>query len=95
VNEDKYPAGSRWRGVREGASLWGMRPVAPYVQQGWRQELHVGDVITSTGISMTGGDGVPHLKWAGADGEWLANDCVFEPGAGFFSVQAGYLEAIT
>lgn len=47
---------------------------------------------------MTFGDGVPALKWKDADGEWLANDCLFQPvQGGMWSGQVpedGYLEAV-
>lgn len=74
-----YEAGKRYRVIKEGARLEGMKPVAPYCQQGWSQDLHVGDVITCGRTSMTFGDGVPALKWLDENGEWIANDCLFRP----------------
>lgn len=77
-----YEAGKKYRVTREGARLTGMQPIAPYVQQGWSRDLHIGDVLTCAGRSMTMGDGVPALKWKDENGEWLANDCLFQPGQG-------------
>lgn len=74
-----YEAGKKYRVVKEGARLTGMQPTAPYVQQGWSKDLHVGDVLTCAGSSMTRGDGIPALKWKDENGEWLSNDCLFEP----------------
>lgn len=92
----KYESGKKYRVIKEGARLSGMKPTAPYCQTGWRQDLHVGDVLTCAGRSMTSGDGVPALKWKDADGEWLANDCLFHPvQGGMWSGQVpvdGYLE---
>jgi hypothetical protein len=91
-----FKEGTRWRVVKEGAKLWGMKPIAPYTQQGWGRDLVVGDVLTCGGSGWTGGDGVPAIKWCGADGEWLANDCLFAPvKGGMWGGQVpadGYLE---
>jgi hypothetical protein len=93
-----YEAGQKYRVIREGARLTGMVPVAPYCQQGWSKQLHVGDVITCAGSGMTFGDGVPALKWKDEDGEWLANDCTFQPvQGGMWSGQIpedGYLQQV-
>lgn len=75
----QYEQGKKYRVIKEGARLSGMRPVAPYCQEGWGMELAVGAVLTCDGTSMTFGDGVPALKWKDADGNWLANDCLFRP----------------
>jgi hypothetical protein len=86
------------RVIREGARLTGMVPVAPYTQQGWSKQLHVGDVITCAGSGMTFGDGVPALKWKDENGQWLANDCIFQPvQGGMWSGQIpedGYLQEV-
>lgn len=74
-----YEKGKKYRVVKAGGKLWGMKPTAPYVQQGWGMNLSVGDIITCGGTSMTFGDGVPAMKWLDADGKWLANDCTFSP----------------
>jgi hypothetical protein len=75
----KYEQGKKYRVIKEGARLSGMRPVAPYVQQGWGLTLPVGMVITCEGMSMTRGDGVLALKWSDAQGQYLASDCLFSP----------------
>lgn len=74
-----YRVGARYRVLRPGARLSGMMPTGPYCQKGWRRDLEPGDVLTYKGRSMTFGDGVPAMKWAGPDGEWLANDCTIWP----------------
>lgn len=93
-----FKQGTRWRVVREGARLWGMVPIAPYAQQGWQRQLRVGDVLTCGGMGMTFGDGVNAIKWLGENGEWLANDCLFEPvKGGMWGGQVpgdGYLERL-
>jgi hypothetical protein len=78
----KYEPGRKYWVIKEGARLTGMRPTAPYCQIGWSKKLHIGDVLTCAGHSMTFGDGVPALKWKGENGEWLANDCLFQPAQG-------------
>jgi len=94
----KYEAGRKYRVIKEGARLTGLQPVSPNCQQGWRKDLHVGDVLTCAGKSWTMGDGVPALKWKGEAGEWLANDCLFHPvQGGMWSGQVpaeGYLEEV-
>lgn len=93
-----YERGQRYRVVKAGASLSGMKPIAPNCQQGWSMPLNVGDVITCTGKGMTFGDGVPALKWADENGQRLANDCLFRPAQGGMwggQVPAeGYLEPV-
>ena len=94
----KYEKGKRYRVVKAGAQLRGMQPTGPNVQRGWGKDLEVGDVLTCLGTSMTFGDGVPALKWADENGEWLANDCRFSPvQGGMWSGQIpvdGYLELV-
>lgn len=98
MNRRDYKKGQRYRVVKAGAHLHGMQPVAPCVQQGWRKDLKVGDILTCQGESMTFGDGVPALKWADEDGQWLANDCLFSPiQGGMWGGQVpedGYLEPV-
>jgi hypothetical protein len=95
----KFENGKKFRVVKAGAKLWGMKPSGPYCQTGWSKQLKVGDVITCSGSSMTYGDGVPALKWRDADGQWLANDCCFDPvKGGMWGGQVpedGYLEEVT
>lgn len=94
----KYEKGKRYRVVKPGAKLRGMKPIAPYCSQGWGKTLEVGEVITCAGSNMTFGDGVPALKWLDADGKWLANDCLFSPvQGGMWGGQVpedGYLEEL-
>jgi hypothetical protein len=77
-----FAAGRRFRVARPGCRLVGMQPDGPGCQRGWARDLAVGDVLTCAGESMTSGDGVPAVKWRGAAGEWLANDCTFWPVVG-------------
>jgi hypothetical protein len=44
----EFVPGKRFRVVREGCSLHGMVPKDGY-RQGWKQALHVGDIIECTG----------------------------------------------
>lgn len=77
-----YITGSRWRVVKPGASIVGMKPDGPGCFRGFRLDLAVGTVLTCLGVSMTFGDGVPALKWGDADGHWICNDALFEPHVG-------------
>jgi hypothetical protein len=74
-----YEKGKKYRVVKEGGRLWGMKSTAPYCQTGWGKNLSVGEIITCAGSSMTMGDGVPAMKWLDENGEYLANDCLFSP----------------
>jgi hypothetical protein len=97
MKQSDFKKGQRYRVTKSGAALSGMKPIAPYAQQGWAQRLGIGDVITCAGVSMTFGDGVPVVKWRGANNEWLANDCEFKPSAGGMWNQvpdASYLELV-
>lgn len=94
-----YEKGKRYRVVKEGCRLWGMKPTAPYCQQGWSKKLSVGEIITCAGYSMTCGDGILALKWNDENGQWIANDCLFQPikGHEIWSTQEpeeGFLEEI-
>lgn len=44
---EEYVAGARFRVIKEGARLSGMKPMPGYFQ-GWGVDLHVGDVIETT-----------------------------------------------
>lgn len=96
MNRRDYIKGEKYRVVRAGAYLRGMTTVGRGVFNGWRRDLQVGDVITCLGESWTMGDGVPAIKWGDETGEWLANDCTFQPcGGGLWGGQVplpGYLE---
>lgn len=74
-----YEKGKRYRVVKAGAKLYGMKPTSPHCQRGWAKDLSVGEILTCAGSSMTCGDGVPALKWQDENGKWLANDCIFNP----------------
>ena len=74
-----FKAGRKFEVVEPGCHIWGMTPTAPYTQTGFRLDLQPGDVITCRGSSMTSGDGVPAIKWADKDCQWICNDPTFSP----------------
>lgn len=82
-----YERGKKYRVVKEGGRLWGMKPTAPYCQTSWSKNLEVGEVLTCAGTSMTTRpffaaacrSGVPAMKWLDENGNHLANDCLFMP----------------
>lgn len=47
-----FPAGAKFKVIKEGAYLTGMKPMTGYggAYSGWQQNLHVGDVIQSLGF---------------------------------------------
>lgn len=97
MKQSDFRKGQKWRVVRAGARVSGMKPIAPYAQQGWGADLPVGTVLTCAGRSMTFGDGAPVIKWQDANGKWLANDCTFSPSEGGMWGSApadGYLQLI-
>jgi hypothetical protein len=97
MNQADFRAGQRWRVIKEGAYLWGWQPCGPGAQQGWRQTLAVGTILTCSGSSMSSGDGVPIVKWADEHGKPLAGDCEFQPAIGSMWSSApadGYLEIV-
>ena len=77
-----FERGARYRVIREGCYLRGMKPIGPGVETLWRRDLRVGDIITCAGSAFTAGDGVPIIRWCNADGKPLANDCEFQPDNG-------------
>ena len=77
-----FERGARYRVIRDGYYLRGMKPVGPGVETLWRRDLRVGDIITCAGGAFTAGDGVPIIRWQDADGTPLANDCEFQPDDG-------------
>lgn len=81
-NQSDFKPGTKWRVTRPGATLHGMKPAGPYAQQGWREVLEVGTILTVNRTSMSFGDGVPIVKWLDAGGKWIANDCEFSPSTG-------------
>lgn len=76
---DLFENGRKFRVVVAGLKVSGMKPVAPYTQQGWSEQLPIGTVLTCDGTSMTFGDGVPALKWRDAHGSFICNDALIEP----------------
>lgn len=82
MKQSDFKAGQKWRVIRSGAKLFGMKPAGPYAQQGWSMDLDVGTVLTCDGEKWTFGDGVPVIKWLDAEGNWLASDCEFRPAVG-------------
>lgn len=76
-----YEKSEKYRVVKQSCSLQGMKPVIGG-QQGWARKLTVGEVLTCAGTAWTSGDGVPVIKWLDADGNWIANDCEFQPSTG-------------
>lgn len=46
----EYAPGKKFRVIRDGAYLTGMKPAGPSALTGWRQDLSVGDVIECTGF---------------------------------------------
>lgn len=97
MKQHEFRRGQKWRMVREGASLWGMQPIAPFAQTSWSMKLPVGTILTCDGSNMTFGDGVPIIKWRDENGAFLANDCEFKPSTGGMWASApadGYLQLI-
>lgn len=95
----KYEPGTRFRVISEGGRLVGMRAVAPFSWQGWRQNLAVGDIIMCNGFGpgfgMDPGYGVEFTSEKS-----LAEHVVhvmFEPNAGTMwdgHPRAGFLEPL-
>lgn len=97
MQQQDFRDGQRWKVIKEGARLSGWRPCGPGAQEGWGLDLPIGAIISCKGRSMSGGDGVPLIKWADENGKHLAGDCEFHPHAGGMWASAptdGYLELI-
>ena len=58
-----YRRGSKWRVVKPGARIVGMKSSGSFSFTGFALDLPVGTVLTCEGSSMTFGDGYPVLKW--------------------------------
>lgn len=82
ITEKDLADGRRFRVIKAGGQLHGLKPTAPYCQTGWAKPVEVGTVLTCAGRLWTQGDGVPVIKWKDANGCWIANDCEFEPSRG-------------
>ena len=74
---DLFIKGAKFRVIKKGAYISGMKPIAPYASQGHHEHLDVGRILTCAGSSMTHGDGVSAVKWLDADGNWICNDALF------------------
>ena len=61
----RYPEGAKFRVVKPGAYLSGMRPIAPSAFQGARIDLAVGDVIEVSRVAPGWGSdpGPPIVQW--------------------------------
>jgi hypothetical protein len=94
----EYAPGRRFRVVREGLKLTGWQPKPGY-QQGWGQDLHVGDVITCLGWGPGwGSDPGYGIEWTSEEAEKVrANSLDTWPsvgGAWGYRPPVGYLEPI-
>lgn len=92
--KDEYPPGKKFRVVKEGAYLTGMLPIGNGGFQGTMRNLHVGEVIESTGFGngwgSDPGSGI-HFKDGAA---WFVE---FKPsvgGAWAYQPAPGYLEPL-
>jgi hypothetical protein len=94
TTQHDYAAGQRYRVIRDGAYLDGWRPLDAHSHRAWNLPLRQGTVLTCQGRSMTMGDGMPVVKWAAANGQWLARDCEFHPGKNLRPDHT-YLELLT
>lgn len=97
TEQHDYRKGRKFRVIKNGARLTGLKPSGPWAQIGWGRILREGDVLTCAGESMTFGDGVPVIKWLDENGQWMANDCEFSPSIGslwFSRPDPSYLEPI-
>lgn len=95
-----YAPDAKFRVVREGAHLDGRVSIGMSAFQGWRQDLHVGDVVTCTGFGRGfGGDPGYGVEFTSersqAEGAFA---CEITPSAGGtfdYRPAPGYLEPIT
>ena len=77
-----YQRGQKYRVIRAGASLHGVKVSHLWNMKRWSMRLPIGTVITCCGPSMAHGDGIEIIKWADAAGNSLAIDCAFSPSEG-------------
>lgn len=99
IDDVTYKPGGKFRVIAEGATLngWAPHPTGGHV--GWRQELHVGDVITCTGFGPGwGGDPGYGVEFTSEQSTAArASHCDVFPSSGSvfrFHPAAGYLEPI-
>lgn len=96
---NQFVRGKKFRVIKAGGYISGMKPVAPYVQQGYREQLEVGTVLMCAGESMTFGDGVPAIKWLREDGKPICNDAIFSHVVGGMWAgqvpEPGWMELVT
>lgn len=94
-----YAPDAKFRVVREGAHLDGRVSIGMSAFQGWRQDLHVGDVVTCTGFGRGfGGDPGYGVEFTSEQSTAArASHCDVFPSSGSvfrFHPAAGYLEPI-
>ena len=98
MSQSDYKKGDRYRVIRDGGQLHGMKPCGPGAQQGWAQPVPKGTVLTCNGVGKGwGSDSVPIVMWSDETGEWIANFAEFYPQeGGMWSLEpkAGYLEKL-
>jgi len=75
----EYLLGRRFRVIRSGAYVWGLRSVAPWTRECVRIDLQMGTIITCLGRANTRGDGVPAVMWGDEAGVAYCEDPVFSP----------------
>lgn len=98
----EYVPGKRFRIIREGCSLHGMVPMPQWSNAwaGWKQELHVGDIIECTGFGpgwgADPGYGIEFTSEVAK--EAAASHATFFPDTGVpfaYRPQTGYMEEVT
>jgi hypothetical protein len=65
--QSDWKAGARYRVIKPGARLDGLKPLPEHrsAWQGWSRPLKVGEIITCTGLAMGwGSDSVPLVQWS-------------------------------
>ncbi len=73
----QFVRGAKFRVIKAGANISGMKPHGPNCQVGYREILEVGRIIVCSGDSMTYGDGVPAIKWENENRQAICNDAIF------------------
>lgn len=78
----QFTRDKKFRVVREGCRISGMKTIAPWTRQGFRLDLKPGDILTCDGESQSRGDGASVVKWRDHKGDWICEDALFYPYAG-------------